>query len=164
MMHPKAVATGDFSVCRLFEVPFLAPVLAKAHAREWDHLYVHWNESVALSDFAVEGANADIPVTWVAHHPRHGPMGSVSLVMDDLPDYPDLNPWLASLYVFPEFRGRGLGKLLVQQAVDSLRQQKYPNAYLFTADQVPFFSKFGFTIHGPARANGHAVTIMKWKV
>ena len=90
-------------------------------------------------------------------------MGSISLVMDDLPGHPDLNPWLASLHVFPEFRGRGLGRLLVQHALDFLRQQKYLRAYLFTEDQVPFFSKFGFSVHRPAKANGHPVTIMKWK-
>lgn len=163
-MGSLPTAAGEFTISRLVEVPSLAPRLAAAHAREWNHLYANWNESAALSDFAAEGGSADIPTTWVAHHPTHGPMGSVSLVNDDLPGYPDLNPWLASLYVFPEFRGRGLGKLLVQQALDSLRQQKYPHAYLFTENQTPFFSKFNFAIYGPAKANGHPVTIMKWQV
>lgn len=155
---------GQFSISRLCEIPSLAPILVTTHAREWGHLYAKWNREVALADFQSETAKSAIPTTWVIHDRADTPMGSISLVMDDLPGHPGLNPWLASLYVFPEFRGRGLGKLLVRQALDFLRQQKYPHAYLFTEDQVPFFANFGFAIHGPAQANGHAVTIMKWKV
>lgn len=153
---------GDFSISCLCEVPSYAPVLAAAHAREWAHLYAHWNESVALSDFKAERKDTDFPTTWVAHHPSHGPMGSVSLVKDDLPGYPDLNPWLASLYVFPDFRNRGLANLLIRAALDFLRQKKYPHAYLFTEDKVPFFSGFGFKTVCQTKAEEHEVSLMKW--
>ena len=139
-------------------------MLAAAHAREWKHLYAGWNEAVALADFHAEQESAALPTTWVIHNHSEALMGSISLVMDDLPGHPHLNPWLASLYVFPKFRGRGLGRILVQRALEAVQQHQIPNIYLFTENQVPFFSKFGFTIHGPAQANGQAVTIMKWKV
>jgi predicted N-acetyltransferase YhbS len=152
----------NISISRLCDAFSFAPVLASAHAQEWGHLYQNWNLQTALADFEREKAGSDLPTTWVIHQTSGTPIGSISLVKDDLPGHPNLNPWLASLYVFPEFRGRGLGRLLVQQALDFLRQQKYPHAYLFTEDQVPFFSKFGFSVHHPAQANGHPVTIMKW--
>jgi len=152
----------NISISRLCDAFSFAPILAAAHAQEWGHLYENWNQSVALADFEGEKAGSDLPTTWVIHQTSGTPIGSISLVKDDLPGFADLNPWLASLYVFPEFRGRGLGKLLVQQALGFLRQQNFPHAYLFTEDQVPFFSNFGFSIHGPAQANGHLVTIMKW--
>jgi len=152
----------NLSISRLCDAFSFAPILASAHAQEWGLFYENWNQSVALADFEMEKAGSDLPTTWVIHHPSGSLMGSISVVKDDLPNHPELNPWLASLYVFPEFRGRGLGKLLVQQALDFLRQQKYPHAYLFTEDQVPFFAKFGFSIHTPAQANGHLVTVMKW--
>ena len=161
-METPATATSGLSISRLCEIPSLAPVLAASHTREWGHLYANWNEKVALTDFEAETGSSAIPTTWVIHDRVSSLMGSISLVKDDLPGYPDLNPWLASLYVFPDFRRRGLGRLLVRQALDVLRQQKYPHAYLFTEDQAPFFSKLGFSVHGPAKANVHAVTIMKW--
>ena len=155
--------SGNFPISRLCEIPSLAPALATAHAKEWGHLYPNWDQEVALADFRSEEGASAIPTTWIIHDRPGTPMGSISLVKDDLPGVPDLNPWLASLYVFPEFRGRGLGRLLVRQALDFLRQHKYPHAFLFTEDQTPFFSKFGFVVHRPAQANGHAVTVMKWK-
>ena len=161
-MPLPTAATETFSVSRLCEVPSFAPALAEAHAREWGHLYAHWNQETVLADFHLERAGSDLPTTWVAHHPAGILLGSVSLVLDDLPGHPGLNPWLASLFVFPKFRGRGLGRVLTQKALDSLHEHRYPHAFVFTEDQVPFFSKLGFSVHGPAQANGHPVTIMKW--
>lgn len=157
---PKRIE--DFSVSRLSDVPAFAPLLASAHAREWGHLYLNWNQDVALADFQMEFGNPGLPSTWVIHHRGDTMMGSISLVRDDLPNHPELNPWLASLLVFPAYQGLGLGRILVQKALDVLRQHQYRHAFLFTEDKVPFFSKFNFSIYGQAKAAGHKVTIMRW--
>lgn len=149
-------------ISRLSDVPSFAPALASAHAREWGHLYANWNESVALADFRMENESLDLSATWVIHNHAKAVMGSISLVKDDLPNFPDLNPWLASLLVFPEFQGHGLGKILVQKALDNVRHHRHQHAFLFTEDKVSFFSKFNFSVHGSASAQGHKVTIMRW--
>jgi predicted N-acetyltransferase YhbS len=156
------VTLENSQISRLCEVPFFAPALAAAHAREWGHLYAGWDEAAALADFRQERPGGDPPTTWVIHRGSDTLLGSVSVVWDDLPGHPDLNPWLASLFVFPKFRGRGLGKLLVRHALDFLAAHHHPHAYLFTEDQVPFFSKFGFAVHAKTSAQGNEVTIMKW--
>ena len=161
-MTVSPAAPADFSVSRLCEVPSFAPALAEAHAREWGHLYANWNQETALADFRLEKVNSDLPTTWVAHHPAGILLGSVSLVLDDLPGHPGLNPWLASLFVFPKYRGRGLGRILTQTALDFLAARRYPHAFLFTKDQVAFFSKFQFAVHAKSKAQGREVTIMKW--
>ena len=152
----------DFSISRLSDVPAFAPLLASAHAREWGHLYANWNQDMALVDFQMENGGPDLPVTWVLHNRTDTAMGSISLVRDDLPGHPELNPWLASLLVFPEFQGQGLGRVLMQKALEVLRHHRYRHAFLFTEDKVPFFSKFNFSVYGQAQAEGQGVTIMKW--
>ena len=152
----------NFSVSRLSDVPTFAPLLASAHAREWGHLYANWNQDVALADFQMEFGSPDLPTTWVIHHRGETVMGSISLVRDDLPNHPELNPWLASLLVFPAYQGLGFGRILVKKALDVLRQHQYRHAFLFTEDKAPFFSKFNFSVYGQANAAGHEVTIMKW--
>jgi GNAT superfamily N-acetyltransferase len=42
------------------------------------------------------------------------PVGTASLVANDLPSRPDLTPWLASVLVRPQFRGRGYSAPLVR--------------------------------------------------
>src|SRR4051812_20450451 len=56
-----------------------------------------------------------IPLTLVAAEGNE-PVGSVSLVESDLTGWDHLTPWLASLYVRPDWRGQGIGKLLVGHA------------------------------------------------
>jgi GNAT superfamily N-acetyltransferase len=161
MIIPQKTTNG-FSVSRLCDVPLFAPFLAAAHAREWGHLYANWNQDTALSDFQMEKGNTDLPTTWVIHHQSGALVGSVSLLMDDLPGHPDLNPWLASLFVFPEFRNLGMGRILVQKALDVLCYHQFPHAFLFTENKASFFSNFNFGIHGQTKAEGHEVTLMKW--
>ena len=152
----------NFSVSRLSDVPAFAPLLASAHAREWGHLYANWSQVTALADFRLEKRTSELPSTWVIHNQTGTLMGSISLVKDDLPSHPGLNPWLASLLVFPEFQGYGLGRVLMQKALEVLRHYRYRHAFLFTEDKAPFFSKFSFSVYRQAQAEGHAVTIMKW--
>ena len=154
--------TEGYSVSRLCDFPSFAPFLAAAHAQEWGHLYANWNQDTALGNFQMEKGITDLPTTWVIHHQSGALVGSVSLLMDDLPGHPDLNPWLASLFVFPEFRSLGLGRILVQKALDVLRYHQFPHAFLFTENKASFFSKFNFCIHSQTKAEGHEVTLMKW--
>ena len=55
-----------------------------------------------------------IPTTLVAVKGGE-PVGSVSLLEQDLAGWEHLTPWLASLYVRSDHRGRGIGKQLVAQ-------------------------------------------------
>jgi predicted N-acetyltransferase YhbS len=41
-------------------------------------------------------------------------VGTASLIANDLPSRPDLTPWLASVLVRPQFRGRGYSAPLVK--------------------------------------------------
>ena len=48
-----------------------------------------------------------IPLTLLAMEENH-PLGTASLVFYDMKDRQDLSPWLAAVYVLPEYRGKGI--------------------------------------------------------
>src|SRR4051812_42419169 len=48
-------------------------------------------------------------------------LGSASLVAADLPSRDDLSPWLASVYVDPPHRNRGIGAALVNRVAEESR-------------------------------------------
>lgn len=71
------------------------------------------------------------------------PAGSVFLVDSDLDTHAHLKPWLAGLFVLPEFRSRGLGEQLVASLVTEAAALGYRRLYLYTATGE-FYRKRGW--------------------
>jgi N-acetylglutamate synthase-like GNAT family acetyltransferase len=71
-------------------------------------------------------------------------VGSVSVVFGDCPARPDLDPWLASLYVVPQRRGRGHGLELVQAAIELAAAAGAKRLHVFTESAEKLFQRCGF--------------------
>ncbi len=79
----------------------------------------HWNEWRGEGDplqpwieaHAKEGRLEGIPQAWIAFYDGE-PIGSVSLIEHNMDTNAYLTPWLASLFVLPEYRERGVGSSL----------------------------------------------------
>jgi N-acetylglutamate synthase-like GNAT family acetyltransferase len=87
-------------------------------------------------------------------------LGSASLVNHDLASRADLSPWLASLYVAPESRRRGVGEMLVGRVVARARELRYASLYLYTFDHESYYARRGWTTIGNAEVAGRAIAIM----
>lgn len=74
---------------------------------EWGHLNPGREAASAVAAFREHCGPAGVPSVFAALAGER-PVGMASLVVDDMPDRPELTPWLASVYVLPEWRGRGL--------------------------------------------------------
>ena len=145
--------------------------LARWHVEQWGSLYDPevWNLDVARREFRqdLETPSGELPVTILARSTESaGPdalRGSVSLVpSDDLEGHEHLGPWLASLYVPTEYRGRGVGGRLVDEALATARRYGIDTLHLFTVDHQDWYRHRGFdavatTWTGPRR---HQVTVM----
>jgi len=111
----------------LGECPGYAPVLAY-----WS--YNLWYRSrpigydLIIKAYRQRAAGAGVPAAFVAIE-EDMPVGMVSLKNDDLWSRKDLNPWLASLYVVPEFRRRGIAEALVGAVIEKARGLGYPELY-----------------------------------
>jgi GNAT superfamily N-acetyltransferase len=73
----------------------------------------------------------EIPATYIAFVDGV-PAGTVSLLRADLFSRQDLSPWMADLYVCPEFRGRGIGSALQDLAIRKAKEMGYGELYLYT--------------------------------
>jgi predicted N-acetyltransferase YhbS len=138
----------------------LAPLLATWHYHQWRTLLPEWSLDAALAELQSHTEKGGVPTTFVALDEGR-PVGSVSLVADDLMGWEHLTPWLASLYVVPERRGQGLGKLLTKRVVDEARALSLPAVYLYTAGQEAFYEALGWSPHARTRHYGAAVVIMR---
>ena len=137
--------------------------LAAWHFAEWQHLYDAWTPEAARQELESHVADDDLPTTLLLLDDNDTPAGSVSLVLEDAPEFRDEgSPWLANLYVVPQARGRGLGAILVAAAVDLARHRGIERLFLFTPDQQAFYCKLGWRQLARTTLKGTAVDLMEF--
>lgn len=143
----------------LVDYPEWIAVLARWHVDEWQRLYQGWTVTAAEEELACHLDPSRIPTTVVAIEGAE-PIGSVSLVEKDLPGWDHLSPWLASLFVRPDRRRQGIGKLLVSQAVAKAQEIGCEMLYLFTTGQQEFYAALGWQVVASATAADEPVCVM----
>lgn len=119
--------------------------LSKAQFELWGPLTGRntLSEYRELLHFAAESES--LPTTLVAVE-NTTVLGSVNVLENDLPLRPDIAPWLAQLFVFPDFRHRGAGALLIAGAIAEARKLNRPRLYLYTSGTLPnYYEKLGWS-------------------
>ena len=84
-----------------------------------------------------------VPIAFVALDEDDGIVGTASLIFDDLEGDPR-NPWLASVYVPPEHRKKGIASALVRKVEDAARRIGYDRLYLFTSTAPSLYAGLGW--------------------
>jgi GNAT superfamily N-acetyltransferase len=121
------------------------PELARWHNAEWGALNPGETLESRRARLETHAGNRSLPLTWVALE-QGRLLGSASLVPNDMETRPQLRPWLASVFVLPPARGRGIGSLLVQHIESQARAAGFPRIFLFTPDRESFYQRLGWRL------------------
>jgi len=89
------------------------------------------------------------------------PLGTVSLVGLDMPLRPLLSPWLASLWVSPDWRRRGIGSRLLAHVEARAAAVGLSPLYLFTDTRQAWYARRGWMPWENLRYRGLRVTVMR---
>ncbi len=127
----------------LVERPELVDQVAAWGFAEWGHL----NPGQTLQSRTVwirERMTIDrVPIVLVALDDAGPLVGTASLLFDDLEGDPR-NPWLASVYVPPAHRKKGIASALVRTVEDAARRLGYARLYLFTSTAPDLYAGLGW--------------------
>jgi GNAT superfamily N-acetyltransferase len=130
----------------LADHPAHIDTLARWHHAQWGALLTDWREDAARAELATHTARCAVPTTLVALEETIL-LGSVSLLATDDERLPRYTPWLASLYVQPAWRGRGLGRALVERVHHEARALGCSAIYLYTTAAMnlrAFYTRLGW--------------------
>ncbi len=142
------------------ECPDVVPQLAGWHVAAFSDVLANWRVAEAAFELRGHAARRALPTTLVALD-EDAPLGSVSLLDSDEPAPDALAPWLGTLYVRPEARGRGVGAALVGAAVDEARRLGLPRLHLWTPHHAGFYQRLGWASLGARQFGGVDCTLMR---
>lgn len=146
-------------ILNLNDRPELLTVLAHWHQQQWSYL----NPGETLEqriDRMQEFLDDDlIPSTYIAMGDTL--LGSAALVRNDMDTNTSFTPWLASVFVLPEYRNQGIGSSLVRHVMQQARQGGIDKLFLYTPDSSAFYRSLGWNPVITELYQGHEVTIME---
>jgi N-acetylglutamate synthase-like GNAT family acetyltransferase len=101
----------------------------------------------------------DLPLAVVAH--ANGVLlGTAALRAQDMETRAELTPWLASVFVMPAARERGVGALLVARIEAEARRLWFGVLHLVTFDTERYYAKRGWRELERATYRGEPVVVM----
>ena len=88
------------------------------------------------------------------------PVGTCLLVESEIEPDHDVSPWLAGLFVVPEYRRKGAGAALVRAIEDQARQRELSRVYLYTTNAVSFYKRLGWKVMDRTNSQGFDTALM----
>lgn len=139
--------------------PHHIPEVAGWLFTEWGHLTPGSSVERTIQRLTERCRTDDLPATFIATD-GDDVVGTVSLVPHDLKTRMDLTPWIASVFVKPESRGRGIGSQLVGFAEAEAQRRNISTMYLFTPNKQRMYARLGWNTVEEVEYRGEHVTIM----
>ena len=142
----------------LADHPEVVTKLAISLHGEWGHLPGNSIDG-RIHQLHLQQQRSALPCAFVAFEGENL-AGSASFVEHDMITHPEWFPWLASVYVWPEFRRRGIGSALTERVVEEARALGHSRIYLFTTDQQRLYLRLGWREVVTEVYNTRQVTVM----
>ena len=147
----------------LADHPEFIPTLAQWHYEEWAYLRPGDSVEARIARLRAACGRGAIPTTFIAL--SDGTLfGSAMLVAHDMDTRMELTPWLAGVFVAPDYRRRGIGSALVGRVVECAAQLGVRRLYLYTPNAEQMYSRLGWLAFERKHYRGADVVIMLYDV
>jgi GNAT superfamily N-acetyltransferase len=142
----------------LADIPEAIPLLAGWFFNEW-HKFDGRSLASIKAQLAENHSRDSLPITFLAQLGSKL-VGTVSIDLYDLPPFGHLSPWLASAYVLPSARGKGIGTALVRHAQQFATSRGINPLYLWTPGSTRLYENCGWKVSQRTTYSSRPVTLM----
>ncbi|MDO9333185.1 MAG: GNAT family N-acetyltransferase [Dehalococcoidales bacterium] len=165
---PLCDPSDPIQIAYLADHTQFVPAVVEAIWNEWKGIYVEYYSmrtlEQAIEEISRDQLNRDqLNSTYVVL--IDGQLaGTAQLLTEDTPagfHYHGTRPWLASLYIFPPFRGRGLVKVLVEALVRRCENWGFESCWLITQHLQQTYKKLAFRTIETCEVYAHEYTVMR---
>ena len=101
-----------------------------------------------------------LPVAFVALSPNGTLLGSAGILPTTI-THKHLTPWLSSVYVPEEFRGKGFASALSLRAITEAGRLGFDRLHLFTPHNESLYARMGFRTFERIEHNGLPLALME---
>lgn len=157
-MPDPTVMSDPIEIAPLADYPQFVEACSLWDHSEWGSRTGHsLNEARRL--FQSAACEHDLPVTRVAIDGDRL-VGMASLILQEGASRAERSPWLASVFVDPDYRRRGIAGLLIEAVIREARTRGRQRLSLFTPDQQTLYRRHGFEGVRTVHYNGLLYTVM----
>ncbi|WP_240613950.1 GNAT family N-acetyltransferase [Salinicola acroporae] len=125
----------------------------------WGGLHPHTTFDEWRDDTREDCGARGVPSVFVAMNDGE-PIATASLTLSDMSTRAAMGPWLASVFVLPAWRGRGIASALAAAVETEAREAGCRRLYLYTPDQVALYARLGWVPFESVIYRGERVTLM----
>lgn len=136
------------------------PLVARWLSAEWRRGQgYNYDDTLSWCNDVANGENELLACAFL----NEQPVGVALLVECDLQSHDYWRPWLSSLYVLVEHRGKGVGEALVSAICEAARDGGWPelNLYAATGWLTAYYTKFGWRSVDSIEVSGTVFNVMK---
>ncbi|MEO8411937.1 MAG: GNAT family N-acetyltransferase [Propionivibrio sp.] len=146
------------SVYPMIEYADAVPRIAAWFHKEWRSLYGDETQASVQKRIETWLTRRQIPTAFVAVSDDQV-VATVALKENELAKLPH-SPWLAGLFVLPEFRRQGIGTLLAETAEREAVSLGVERLWLCTAATQPFYARLGWSVAEHCQLPSGAIVVM----
>jgi len=149
------------TIKNLNQAPQHLTTLANWHQAEWAHLNPGQTLQQRIEKMQPFLNQETIPTTLIYLDNKGTLCGSAAILESDMDTHQDLTPWLASVYVAPEHRNKGIGTKLIQAITNLAKTNNIKTLHLYTPSKETFYQSLGWQTTTKETYHQEPITLMQ---
>lgn len=144
----------------LMECKQFIPTIAAWQQEEFGYLNPNGTVEERVARLSKANDRQQLPISLVAISPdRNALVGSANVLATTL-THKHLTPWLSSVFVPAEQRGKGIASTLTLAAASEARRLGFDTIYLFTPRNESLYARLGWATFDRVVLNGVPAAVM----